>query len=496
MADNLTPDSVMISTGPSQSITPTGNPVSTLTSLGVQATTQSSTEREYLVTFSFTSNKGSGEGTPNGNKATLYSDIVLESGCGDGWAFNPLLAMNASSGSYNAQTIECDLNNNNANRGETSGSGGLSAPVAYGLSVTGSGSFRSTSALLVSGPGSSTIWNRGICFASGSIAQATFQDLTTSTTSIDIEGSHTYGLDLSNGTFSNCAMRLGNGQSISWLNAAGTSTDAEVQFNNGNNLVLGLAGAGAVVLGANSIPISDNTYICGQGTSRWSSVWAVNGTIQTSDPKLKTNIQSLPSMLDLVSDINPVTFNWISGGYDPLMVEQEQEVQEVEIQEWDEETVEIRNGVPVLTTKRQRHEVPVYDDVQVEDESGKPQHITIPAEAEIRDMAGKIVRPGKPARYVPRMHRVPRMVKKLVATKTMVEHEGKRTHWGFLAPEIKSAFEKIGIDFGGYVKAPDGTECLRPDQLIAPLWKAVQELNQKVIRLQQQLANADLVLDA
>jgi hypothetical protein len=53
---------------------------------------------------------------------------------------------------------------------------------------------------------------------------------------------------------------------------------------------------------------------------------------------------------------------------------------------------------------------------------------------------------------------------------------GKRTHWGFLASDVKAAFDKTGLDFGGYVKDEEGVEHLRPDQLIPVLWKAIQEL--------------------
>jgi len=57
-----------------------------------------------------------------------------------------------------------------------------------------------------------------------------------------------------------------------------------------------------------------------------------------------------------------------------------------------------------------------------------------------------------------------------------VDRPGKRTHWGFLASDVKAAFDKTGLDFGGYVKDEEGVEHLRPDQLIPVLWKAVQEL--------------------
>lgn len=58
---------------------------------------------------------------------------------------------------------------------------------------------------------------------------------------------------------------------------------------------------------------------------------------------------------------------------------------------------------------------------------------------------------------------------------------GKRTHWGFLAQEVKQAVDASGVDdFAGWVlgdiEDPDSVQALRYDEFIAPLTKAVQEL--------------------
>jgi hypothetical protein len=85
---------------------------------------------------------------------------------------------------------------------------------------------------------------------------------------------------------------------------------------------------------------------------------------------------------------------------------------------------------------------------------------------------------GRPRRYEdrPRMHPVPRTQKATRETTSFVPRPGKRLHWGFMAPEVKAAFDAIGMDFGGYVLAEDGTHNLRPDQMIPVLWQAVREL--------------------
>jgi hypothetical protein len=56
---------------------------------------------------------------------------------------------------------------------------------------------------------------------------------------------------------------------------------------------------------------------------------------------------------------------------------------------------------------------------------------------------------------------------------------GTRTHWGFIAQEVKEAVDAAGVDFGGWVLTdkddPDSQQALRYDQFIAPLTKALQE---------------------
>jgi Chaperone of endosialidase len=59
------------------------------------------------------------------------------------------------------------------------------------------------------------------------------------------------------------------------------------------------------------IPGQDNVYTLGNSTNRWSAVWAVNGTIQTSDVRLKKNIRPLRYGLNEVMKLKPVSYNWI-----------------------------------------------------------------------------------------------------------------------------------------------------------------------------------------
>ncbi|MDA8876944.1 tail fiber domain-containing protein [bacterium] len=55
---------------------------------------------------------------------------------------------------------------------------------------------------------------------------------------------------------------------------------------------------------------ADNVYDLGTSSIRWNDVYATNGTIQTSDRRLKTNIESLKYGLAEVMQLTPVSFNW------------------------------------------------------------------------------------------------------------------------------------------------------------------------------------------
>jgi len=61
----------------------------------------------------------------------------------------------------------------------------------------------------------------------------------------------------------------------------------------------------------NFLPGADNTTTLGNSTNRWSTVFAANGTINTSDARLKNNINVLPYGLSHIKQLNPVSYQWI-----------------------------------------------------------------------------------------------------------------------------------------------------------------------------------------
>ena len=132
--------------------------------------------------------------------------------------------------------------------------------------------------------------------------------------------------------------------------------------------------------------------------------------------------------------------------------------------------LEVADGVAVERTVERLERVPVFDELPVVDADGNPVLVD----------------------GAPKMHGVPRMVKAVVAmrrVKRELPRAGKRTHFGLVAQEVKAALDAAGVgDFAGWVLAdkddPASAQGLRPDQLLAPLIRAVQELTARVAALE------------
>ena len=86
-----------------------------------------------------------------------------------------------------------------------------------------------------------------------------------------------------------------------------SSTTGSFQFLGGIGISKSLYVAGTTST-ATVQPTSDNVSPLGGTSKRWTAVYAVNGTIQTSDVVMKTDIVQLDQGLDFVKKLKPITY--------------------------------------------------------------------------------------------------------------------------------------------------------------------------------------------
>lgn len=371
--------------------------------------------------------------------------------------------MQGYGGSYLITGYECDVNN----IGVAAHTVGADTAV-YGVVSVAAGTVDSTAAywaISTSGGG----WYYG--FAASAAVEAAYFDGATCPIGIAVHGSHTTGIDMLAGFPITIAMALPNNSPIQQNDSSGTLRNL-VTVDSGNLLQFGDSHYTEIRFNQSFIPSLDNVYTVGKSGLRAAAIWAANGTIQTSDPTLKTEVADLPAMLPLVMSLKPKSFKWISGGKVMQDVEVQQEGDLTETRAVTVQKVSVVNGVAVAADVTEQREFPLYDEHPMVDSSGKP---ILEHQTPTMQKAG--IAPAQ------KMHKVPRRGMKTVTVQQAVDVPGKRTHAGLMAADVKAALTAAGVDYGAYVKAEDGTEALRPDQIMILLLKAFQELAAEVAAL-------------
>jgi hypothetical protein len=470
-------------------LSPLGNALPTFCYLAAQGNNVSATTREFAFVAGVRSQFGNGTtGQANTDKVALFGGAQAANGSYNIFGINTSTIVEVGNTTNNgAWGYECDLNNKARHFGNTGGLGGIQAvPASYGVQITGNSDFNNTMGLCITQAAGAGKWNRGITMQGNCIAQSDIESYTQSARWAVLFGTYQYGLDTSGGGFTGAPIRLGNQSALVAMNAAGSATVSIAYIDTSNNLNLG-NGATTTIFYNSLQPATDNSVNCGQPTNRWGAVYAAGGVITTSDPSLKTDIAPLPEALPIVKSLEPKTYRWIVGGRKAETVEEEQDVHAVTKDDVDHPVVTIVDGVPVQTFERRTIETPIYDDMPVVNEQGNPVMVEVPSR-HVEEVDGQppdgVLKDDEGRYWTQQTHRVPRMEKQTVQVEKIVNVPGKRTHWGFLAPDVKDVFAKTGMDFGGYVQDETGTQHLRMDQMIPVLWKAVQELAQRLEELE------------
>jgi len=177
-------------------------------------------------------------------------------------------------------------------------------------------------------------------------------------------------------------------------------------------------------------PLSDSTESLGISTRRWRDVWSIDTSINSSDFRFKKDIANSNLGLSFIKKLNPISYKWKNSKAEMVL----------------EESVEQRETVPG-----------VKEDVVV---------------------------------MLPKISGYNAKGEEIIET---ISSEGVRTHYGFIAQDVKAALdsEGVGDNFAGWVlddkDDPESKQNLRYSEFISPLTKAVQELSDMVESLQQEV---------
>ena len=105
-----------------------------------------------------------------------------------------------------------------------------------------------------------------------------------------------------------------------WI--TGNSSDGHQRFYTNSNvrILSGYNGQGTEFHNQNSVrPGADNSIDLGSGAYRYDDVFATNGTIQTSDSRLKQEVETSVLGINFVKALRPVSYKWIEGKKVPIV---------------------------------------------------------------------------------------------------------------------------------------------------------------------------------
>ncbi|MEP6746958.1 MAG: tail fiber domain-containing protein [Bacteroidota bacterium] len=107
---------------------------------------------------------------------------------------------------------------------------------------------------------------------------------------------------------------IGNGTpsyDLSLFTGGYATTNERLRITAGGNIAIGaFTPADKLSVAGIMSPTLNATYSIGTSIARWTEVWSANGTIQTSDIRLKKNIRPLRYSTAALMQLQPVSYNW------------------------------------------------------------------------------------------------------------------------------------------------------------------------------------------
>jgi hypothetical protein len=212
---------------------------------------------------------------------------------------------------------------------------------------------------------------------------------------------------------------------------------------------------GGTVNGSQKLtPFTDNTYSLGDSTKRWLDVWAVDGTINTSDRTIKRDIGNTPLGLRFINRLRPVAYRWKETADTQAIAAADAafdaEAMGRESQPWEQRIIDAQ--AKMMTLRGDHPDLP------------RLEFVVAQCQQKLNEIRSR--------------HESPR----IEAQKA--RRPGRRFHYGLIAQEVKEALDAEGVDAAFWKVSPDGLQSLSYSELVAPLIRAIQELTERVEQLE------------
>jgi len=205
------------------------------------------------------------------------------------------------------------------------------------------------------------------------------------------------------------------------------------------------------------LPGSDNLYGIGNTLLRFTDVWAVDGTINTSDGNLKRDVADSPLGLSFVRSLKPRVYRWRDTVDTEARTTAEAQYNQAAV-----DSAVRPHAATIARSRRLLQETPSND----------PR-----AEQALRDVADA-------QRAIVEIRRQAEQPLRDAATK---RRPGQRQHYGLIAQEVKAALDAAGVDAAFWKVGPNGVQAIAYAELVAPMLKAIQELDRELQEVKQSL---------
>lgn len=267
------------------------------------------------------------------------------------------------------------------------------------------------------------------------------------------------------------------------LRTLGSSGNNYLTFGDTENFNAGLVGYGhasdqmifwtagverlALLANGDIRPTADAGQRLGTAGRRWKEIYAETAVIQTSDARLKRDIEPCALGLDFIRALEPVQYRY-ADVQEPAVTVTRTERRPVTTRERRRDMV-IRevDGQYRLVPEETEVEVPLMRTVPLHDADGQP----------LLDGAGQ-----------PVLHQAPvyEDVREEIVERPAIDRCYRRLHTGFTAQQISGLLDRTDHDYAMHIRDVEtGEEGLRYEELIAPLVAAVQTLADRIERSEE-----------